>query len=84
MKTEIIGESTQEKEIDWSKVLILKSKDNSIIVLTNGKHDFSGLFDATVLLSTDTNFKIGDYLQNCWKESYKVIQNPITIKFSND
>jgi hypothetical protein len=36
MKTEIIGESTQEKEIDWDKKMIVVSSINGDVILTTG------------------------------------------------
>jgi calcineurin-like phosphoesterase family protein len=81
MKTEIIGESTQEKEINWNKKMVVISTLNGDVVLTTGSHnstDFSGMR----VFSND--YQINDF-DICWdKKAFKLVKETINIKFSND
>jgi hypothetical protein len=84
MKTEIICESTQEKEIDWSKVSILKSNVDGLIILTDGQDNNGDNFTGTVIVDGKCNYLVGCILHSWRKECFDLIQKPITIKFSND
>jgi len=81
MKTEIVGELTQEQEIDWSKPMIVESEN--FIVATTGNHE-EHKFEAFVLHDkNDKNFVLR-IAKKCVKEAFKPITHPITIKFSNE
>jgi hypothetical protein len=81
MKTEIIGESTQEKEIDWDKKMIVVSSINGDVILTTGEHN---LTDFTGMRVFSKDYQTNDF-DECWlKNRFKPVTETITIKFSND
>jgi hypothetical protein len=81
MKTEIIGESTQEKEIDWNKKMVVISTLNGDVVLTTGEHNTT---DFTGMRIFSNDYRINDF-DECWlKNRFKPVKDTITIKFSND
>jgi hypothetical protein len=81
MKTEIIGESTQEKEIDWDKKMIVVSSINGDVILTTVEHNTT---DFTGMRIFSNDYQINDF-DICWsKHKFKPVTETITIKFSND
>ena len=82
MKTEIVGEITQEQKIDWSKSMIVESSLE--IVLTNGEHNCSDFTGTVILKKPEGDFEEGEFSETWVKKCFKPITHPITIKFSNE
>jgi hypothetical protein len=84
MKTEIIGESTQEKEIDWDKnQLVYFDSVKNLLVLSNGHH-VGATFEGVILLGKTSLRVQFDHVSDFCKNSFKLCNTSITIKFSND
>lgn len=79
MKTEIIEiEPVKKQEIDWSKRMLVKAEDGTIVATTGKRNgfDFEGM-----QMSGNNVF----VFLTCWsKPSFTPITEPITIKFIPD
>lgn len=78
MKTEIVKTEQTVNEIDWSRSQLVKSKNSSNIVLTNGIHKKDS-FCGTVIIK-DT-YDVGAFFKDWDKSDFTPITEPITIKF---
>ena len=77
MKTEIVSGEVEPKEIDWSKMQLVKSKHNEAIVLTNGvcRNDmFYG-----ILINQDTTDS--SFLEIWAVDAFELVTESLTIKF---
>ena len=86
MKTEIVGELTQENEIDWSKPMVVSIFEGSAIIAiiaSNGRHE-GRTFEGMLIHGKTFATKTMDFRKDWVKSSFKPITNPITIKFSNE
>ena len=85
MKTEIVGsEPKKEKEINWSKPMLVKSKITGNIIHTTGTHNgnfFEGMCVFIDNLESDTNH-VGMLVSDLTKQYFIPITEPITIKFT--
>jgi len=79
MKTEIVGELTQENEIDWSKPITVEN--SFVIVRTNGNHK-GNTFEGVSIFDKCPNENLRSMMW--FKSAFKPITQPITIKFSNE
>ena len=84
MKTELILK--KENEIDWSKVNLLKHKEQDMIVLTDGEPRIKSHFSGMIVhieenLSEITGWVVGDYVKYWYKEEFERINSDTTITF---
>ena len=82
MKTEIVSGEVNPKEIDWSKVQLVKS-DAGKIVLTNGDY-VTNVFDKTfagTILVSDGSYQVGHFSDSWSQPSFQPVTEPLTIKF---
>lgn len=78
MKTEIITENPEVKEIDWSKKTLVRS--THVVVLATGEHD-EYRFSGYVIHSRIDKYSNLSYSQHWEKKAFSPITEPITIKF---
>lgn len=78
-KTEILNQSCNTSEIDWSIPMWVIAKDN-MIVLTNGKH-IETSFSGTCLPCK--SFEMGQYSDFGAKSMFKPIKGSLTINIGN-
>lgn len=83
MKTRIVGELTQEKEIDWNEPMVVKFIEHDAIIATNGNHDLR-TFEGILIHGKTSATKTMDFRKDWVKNSFEPCKNPITIEFSND
>ena len=87
MKTIIIDKENQLEEINWEIPMVVKHKNSELIIITNGYHD-DDEFHGTVLYNYDAinnnddcEHIIGYFSREWFKEGFKKITEPLTIKF---
>lgn len=77
MKTEIV--KTDQKEIDWSKPMVVKFKTSDLFILTDGEHR-GGIFSGIVIYGDD-RYTVSLKSIEWSKSSFSPITEPVTITF---
>jgi hypothetical protein len=81
MKTQIITETEQVTEIDWSKPMLVRTSDG-LVILNSGIHETHS-FQGCVI-NGNAMHRVG-YINNYWsKQDFTPITAPVTIKFIPD
>ena len=79
MKSKIETTTPQTQEIDWGKVMLVKSNDTGTVILTTGDHD--GHYFCGVVLGNSNKLNIGHYNSLFSKSRFTPLPLPQTITF---
>ena len=82
MKSEIISSKISNEDINWYKICIVEN--DAYVVITDGTHDLNN-FNGTCIIKKYKNITRAVGMYSSWnKLHFKLVREPILIKFSND